>query len=311
MIITFEPLNEENIEKTHQMCEDNVSYVSHSLATFRNATIFSDYYKPDFAIVASDSESNIIAFFMIVFRKPYIFKKFRNLATLKFFVVDKNSRNQGIGSQIFNELLRRIKNSKYKCYRMKLDVSVSMPDYWYPGLDLRHTEAFFFLKKHGFKKNKDRNNLCVDLKLVSDEQPTKELNGIYINRATSEQIAELSNLLFMPLGYRKTSWPAEIRISYKNNPVSTFVAQNSENKIIGWATHSVGFPGTFGPTGVNKKYRGRGLGGILLKWCLWDLKKLGLDKCIIRWVEEDTAYFYLKSVRAHFCESYWTMKKRF
>ena len=310
MIITFESLNEENIEKTHLMCEDNVPYVSHSLLTFRNATINSDHFDPEFTIVVSDPDSKIIAFFMMTFRKPYIFKKFRNIATLKFFVVANKWRNQGIGSQIINELLRRIRNSKYKCYRMLLDVSVSMPNYWYPGLDLRHTEAFFFLKKHGYKKNKDRNNLCVDLKLVSDEQPPIELNGITISRATSEQINELSNLLFMPLVYRKTSWPAEIKISYKNNPISTFVAQNTENKIIGWATHSVGFPGTFGPTGVNKEYRGRGLGGLLLKWCLWDLKNQGLDKCIIRWVEDETAYFYLKSVNAHFCESFWTMKRR-
>lgn len=309
--LKFDTLNDYNLEGIYQMCERNVPYVSQSLATFRNATINSEYFKPEFTIIVSDPDDNFIAFFMVVFRKPYLFKRFRNIATLKFFVVDKKWRYKGIGSFIFNELLLRIKKSEYKCYRMKFDVSVSMPDYWYPGLDLRHTEAFFFLKKHGFTKIKARNNLCVDLNKVSEKELPKTSNGISIFRATSEYKEELYKLLFMSMIYRKTSWPKEIMLSYKNNPISTFIAINSQKKIIGWATHSVGFPGTFGPTGVNKKYRGKGIGGLLLKWCLWDLKNLGVDRCIIRWVEDQTAYFYLKTVDAHFCESFWTMKKRF
>ena len=35
---------------------------------------------------------------------------------------------------------------------MKFEVHVSQPDYWLPGLDPRHTEAYFFLRKYGFKK---------------------------------------------------------------------------------------------------------------------------------------------------------------
>jgi hypothetical protein len=186
-----------------------------------------------------------------------------------------------------------------------------MPDYWYPGLDLRHTEAFFFLKKLGFKKGHIRNNLCLDLNTFPNEKPPSEFNDINIRRATEQDKAVLLNLSFMPWRYRKSSWPAENILSFKNDPVSTFVALDKNDKILGWATHSVGFPGTFGPTGVEKKSRGKGIGGLLLKWCLWDIKQKGIDQCVIRWVGDNTAYFYLKSVGAHFCESYWTMKKRF
>ena len=112
--------------------------------------------------------------------------------------------------------------------------------------------------------------------------------------------------------YRWSSWPIEIRMSFMNKPISTFVArdQTKNNQIIGWATYSVGFPGCFGPTGVSKKMRGQGLGTILLKWCLWDLKNQGINRCTIRYVSENTIYFYLKSVGARIGPIYWTVSKR-
>lgn len=308
--LRFETLSEQNLEKVYRMCENNVLFASQSLTTFKNATIYSKYFKSEFSIVALDSNNNLVAFFMLVFRKPYLLKKLRNIATLKFFVVNKKWRNKGIGSHIYNELLIRIKNSKYKCFRMKLDVMVSMPDYWYPGLDPRQTEAFFFLKKQGLKKGKVRNNLCLDLKSVSQEQPPIGANEIRVTRAVKEDLNNLAPLKFMPKRYRYTSWPDEIILSFQNNPITTFIARDIKNKIIGWATHSVGFPGTFGPTGVDKKHRGKGLGGLLLKWCLWDLKQIGIEECVIRWVGENTTYFYLKSAGARICQSFWTMKKR-
>ena len=112
--LRFEALSERNLEKVYQMCEDYVLFTSQSLITFKNATIYSKYFNPEFSIVVLDSINNIIAFFMVVFRKPYLLKKLRNIATLKFFVVNEKWRNKGIGSQIYNEIIARIKNSKYK-----------------------------------------------------------------------------------------------------------------------------------------------------------------------------------------------------
>ena len=310
--LRFEPIGENNIEKVHQMCEDNVKFVSQTLETFKQATINSKQFKPEFSLVAIDSNGDPISFFMVVFRKPYVFKKIRDIAVLKFFVVREDWRYKGLGTYLFKELLLRVKKSKFKCFRMKFEVMVSMPDYWYPGLDPRHTRAFFFLKKLGFKKKYERVNLCVDLKTILDKKPPNQLKGFKIERALEDDIENVSSLSFIDKKYRWSSWPAEIRISFMNTPISTFLARDSanNNQIVGWATHSVGFPGCFGPTGVSKKVRGRGLGSILLRWCLWDLKNQGIEYCTIRWVGENTTYFYLKSVGAIMSPIYWTMSKR-
>ena len=309
--LRFEPLGSQNVEKVYLMCEDNVKFVSQTLDTFKQATINSNFFMPEFSIVALDVADEAIAFFMVQFKKPYVFKK-RDVAVLKFFVIREDWRYKGLGIYIFTELLLRVKNSKYKCFRMKFDVMVSAPDYWYPGLDPRHTRAFFFLKKHGFRKGSERVNLSVDLKSLSQDKPPNQKDKIIIERAREEDIEHLALLDFMDKKYRWSYWPEEIKLSFMNSPISTFVARDTkkDNTIIGWATHSVGYPGCFGPTGVSKKVRGKGLGGILLRWCLWDLKNQGIDECIIRWVGESTTYFYLKSVGARIDQIYWTMSKR-
>jgi mycothiol synthase len=308
----FEPLGPNNVEKVHLMCEDNVKFVSQSLDTFINATINSKFFVPEFSIVALDDKEAPVAFFVVQIKKPYVFKKYRDIAVLKFFVVRDDWQYKGLGTYIFTELLTRVKNSHYKCFRMKFDVMVSAPDYWYPGLDPRHTRAFFFLKKLGFRKGSERVNLSVDLNTISEERPPNQKDEFIIERAREEDIEYLVLLEFMDKKYRWSYWPEEIRLSFMNSPISTIVARDTkkDNTIIGWATHSVGFPGCFGPTGVSKKVRGKGIGGLLLRWCLWDLKSQGIDECTIRWVGENTTYFYLKSVGARIGQIYWTMNKR-
>ncbi len=301
----------DNIRDVYDFCEENVEHLSHSFETFKSATLESTAFLPDFTITATDKEGKIIAFFMVVFRKPYLFKKRRTVAVLKFFVVARGWRYKGLGSEILTSLTARIKTSEKRCFWMKFEVLSAMPDYWLPGLDPRHTEALFFLKKHGFKRKGERMNLRLSLKNFSETEPASRIGNIEIRRAKKEEEHRLIPLQFMPMVYHITSWPPEIKISFQNTPISSFIALDTDtNEIIGWATHSVSFPGSFGPTGVSKKYRGRGLGGFLLQWCLWDLKRSGIQETIIRWVEEDTAYFYLKSVGAHISELYWPMQKR-
>ena len=163
----------------------------------------------------------------------------------------------------------------------------------------------------GFKKNGERVNLCVNLEKITDIQPPSKHKGFIISRATPDDMEELIPLKFMPKGYQLGFWPQEVALTFQNHNITTFIAKDPNiSKIIGWASHSIHFPGSFGPTGVKKNHQGQGLGGILLDWCLWDLKQMGLKTCKIMWVTGNTVYFYLKSKGAHICEFFWTMKRR-
>lgn len=309
--LIFEPLTEKNLKQVYQLCEKNVLFVSQPFYIFQRVTLDSASFEPDFSIVARDFEGNVFGFFMVVFRRTYIFREKRKVAVLKFFVVDKSWRYKGLGTAIYNILLERIKQSEKKCFKMKFEVLSAMPDYWLPGLDPRHTEAYFFLKKQGFKKAEERLNLCVDLNTISEKKPKDEIKGYKISRATLDDKEALAPLKFMPRIYRLSFWPDEIKLSVQNDPITTFVAKEpNTGKIVGWASHSVHFPGDFGPTGVRPSLQGKGIGGLLLAWCLWDIKQMGLKEARIMWVEKDTVYFYLKSSGARICVFYWAMKKR-
>ncbi|MFO8020015.1 MAG: GNAT family N-acetyltransferase [Promethearchaeia archaeon] len=308
--LQFEQLTDTNIRKVYEMCEKSVRFLSKSLQTFRKATLESDLFEKEFSTVVLDKDRKVIGFFLIVFREPFVLKRFRKVAVLKFFVIAEDWRYKGLGSFILKKLTARIKNSEHHCFKMKMEVMASMPDYWHPGLDPRHTEAFFFLKKHGFKKKGERVNLCVDLSPISEEKPASKINEFQIARATKEEEDKVAPIKFMPKRYQLSFWPQEIRLSFRNDPITTFVAKNERREIIGWASHSIHFPKSFGPAGVAKNARGKGLGSVLLEWCLWDLKRQGFEEAKIMWVVGDTIYFYLKSRDAHICEFFWPMQKR-
>jgi ribosomal protein S18 acetylase RimI-like enzyme len=310
-LFTEEKLNSSNLREAFEFCEKNVKEINLSYEIFKNATIKSKNYFPELCVLIKNSTNTIIGFFMIVFRRSLVFKKRRNVTVLKFFVVDKKWRQKGLGRKMYHNLMAKVKNHKKKSFWMKLEVLSSQPDYIFPGLSPKLTPALLFLKSLGFKKYEERINLKVDLNSLETYVLPKKLNTVEISRATLEDKEELISLKFMPWKYRMIFWADEIKSSFQNRPITTFVAkEKEENKIIGWATHSVSFPGSFGPTGVSKKYRKKGIGKLLLKWCVWDLKQSKVNPMIIRWIDKKTLSFYSKSIGAKVSEIYWALKRR-
>lgn len=309
--VSFEPLTTQNVKDVHELCEANTLFVSQPLSIFVRVSLGSKIFDPELSLVARDGEGRAIGFFMFVLRRSNLLRKKRKVAVVKFMVIEESWRYQGLGSKMFNMLLSRIKESEKKSAHMKLIAMTSQPDYWFPGLDPRHTEAYFFLLKHGLKKKGERVNLCVQLGEKYKEKPSPEKGNYIISRATPEDKKELVDMKFMSKAYRMGFWPEEVELTYQNEPITTFIAKDKSNgEIVGWASHSAMFPGSFGPTGVNKNVRGQGLGGLLLEWCLWDIKQLEEDKATIMWVVGETIKFYLKTVGARICEIFWNMGTR-
>jgi GNAT superfamily N-acetyltransferase len=304
-------LTESNLRSVYEMCEKNILFYSYSFQTFKRATLMDEAYNPELSIVALDRNNNPIAFFFAVFRSCALIKS-RYKAILKMFIVERNNRYQGIGTIMMNELFKRIKKQEKAVWRMKVSVMDSNPRYWWPGLDPRHTEAYFFLKKFGFKKyfiQRFRTDLEVDVDDFPKEEPLKKINGYIISRVLQSDKEEIE--VFVKKYFGRGTWPEEVLISFENNPPTTFIARDpNNNKIAGFAAHSINYGGDFGPTGVLKNLRGKGIGGLLLKWCLWDIKKMNVNKCIIKWVMGKTRYFYLKSANARISQIYWPMSKR-
>jgi GNAT superfamily N-acetyltransferase len=296
--LEFETLNEINVRKVYELFIRNEKFYSIPLEYFQWGTFGDPNFDPELTIILLDSEKGIpIGALIAVIRAEN--------CCIKAFIIDKSYRRQGIGKKMLKEIISRAKSKGENVKTMNF--GASPPNYWLTGVDLRHTDLFFFLKKNRFKPLEMRQNLTVHLKNL-DLRPQSEINGYYIERVQSEDYKNVVN--FVESNFGHSSWPQEVQITLNYNPPNTFVAKNESNEIIGWASHSLQFPGAFGPTGVLYTLQGQGIGSELFKWCLWDIKKNGLKNCTIMWVVGNTIKFYAKSIDAYIHPVFYQMIKK-
>lgn len=296
----YKQLSSENIQRVHQLFEDNSSFFSLPFEYFRRGTLEDSGFEQNLSLILYNLEIDKPIAALIVVRRKEINE---NHCFFKGCIVDKKYRRQGLGSKMLYEFLRRVKEEKIT----QVIYGPSIPEYWQPGVDIRNTSLYFFFKNHGFKSRKVIFNLTVSLDVIRKEPATKK-EGYEYERVQPKDFDETYSFVKhqFPLG----TWAEEALISFKFNPPTTFIAKNNRNEIIGWATHSLFFPGSFGPTGVLDSLRGKGIGTELLLWCLWDIKQKGLKMCEIMWVDEDNIKFYSKVVGAYISPIFYPMYKK-
>lgn len=116
--------------------------------------------------------------------------------------------------------------------------------------------------------------------------------GIIIRRPLA---AEKSLVVDWVKQHFGAGWASETEVSFSYQPITTFIAILG-GEIIGFACYDACYRNFFGPTGVAEKYRGRGIGKILLLESLWAMKAQGYAYAIIGGV--GPAEFYAKAVGA-------------
>ena len=294
----YQPLTQGNLKAVYELFKRNELFYSIPLDYFQKGSFGDKDFDPDLTLILIDSNSNqIIAALIAVNRAEY--------CCIKALIVEKEFRRQGIGRKMLKEIIERaaIKNKHISF----INFGASPPNYWLTGVDLRHTDLLFFLKKNRFKIGETRQNLTVPLKNL-DLTPSSEVKEFQYERVQSKDFEEL--LEFVRDNYGHSSWPEEVQLSLQNTPPTTFVAKNKNDQIVGWATHGLQFPGAFGPTGVLYTLQGKGIGSELLKWCLWDIQQIGLETCTIMWVVGNTIKFYAKSIDAYIHPVFYNMIKK-
>ncbi len=257
-------------------------------------------FNPDLTLLAIENEM-IISFMQGLVRQiePNVKRGW-----IKLFVTDENYRRQGIATRLLKNIEEQMKSQGVKTIRL-LD---SNPNYFQPGIDPRYTEAIAFAERNGFKRFADTSNLEVDLKNkdfnTSDEEQQLASEGIFIRRATSADWPFVEDLIKNHF----KAWLPEIQMTYQNDPISLHIAEY-HGKIEAFSAYDANNlnTGWFGPMGTNPVLRGKGIGGILLKRCLNDLKKQGHKASIIPWV--GPIPFYLHYANARLTRVFWRYEK--
>jgi len=181
---------------------------------------------------------------------------------LRILLVDRDARRQGIGSALLADSNASV-------------IFAEPGNYFTPGVLATDTASLAFFHKHGYAEKTRTWNLEADLTSLPPR-----------NRATAQPRNPVFAFIEQNFGkiWRfESSRAAGIVTREENGDITGFAAYEANNRGLG----------TFGPTGVAKPMRGRGIGRELLMDALAALRALGYDKATIPWT--DAIEFYRKS----------------
>lgn len=225
---------------------------------------------------------------------------------IKMIGVRPGYERKGIGTLLLNALEGEIRKRGLKSIR----VFESYPNYLIPGIDTKFQGAITFFESCGYQKINETSNMEVFLPAggfpVEDDLKGLASKRIYFRRAVRE---DKSKLLYW-LNVRFPEWKGEVSETFKNVPISLFLAHKNES-IAGFAGYEANNKGTgwFGPMGTDMTFRGLSIGRVLLRLCLNSLQKDGYTKAVIPWV--GPVKFYEEAAGARIDKHFWRYEKNF
>ncbi len=225
-------------------------------------------------------------------------------AYIKLMAVNNDRCRQGIATQLYQALEQKFRTAGAKKVKI-YDVPFN---YFMPGIDPRYTPALCWAWRNGFERIGDTSNLLVDVQNQdwSTDGAERKLaeEGIMISRASASEreplmqfIDENFPLWKTEIGNAFKSDPVAVHIATVNGAIKAFSGHNGNNFGTGW----------FGPMGTHPDLRGKGIGGLLLRRCLQDMKDWGLPHSIIPWV--GPIAFYSHYANAVVDRVFWRFEK--
>ncbi|MFL6247995.1 MAG: GNAT family N-acetyltransferase, partial [Thermoanaerobaculia bacterium] len=178
---------------------------------------------------------------------------------LRILAVDRDARRRGIGTALMGD---------------EQVIFAEPGNYFTPGVLATDEGTQAFFRARGFSEGQSTWNLEVDLDGIEGDAI----------RANAETM-----LPFVEQEFGRI-WRFEAAKAFDSHPPAAFVDEN----ITGFSVHDVNNRGLgfFGPTGVAKSMRGKGIGCRLLLASLADLRRLGYARAVIPWT--DALEFYRK-----------------
>lgn len=117
-------------------------------------------------------------------------------------------------------------------------------------------------------------DMLVNLLKLPELQPSlneMKAAGINIRRAQPFEITPVRQFIEEKFS---EAWADEVSVGFANKPVTVYIATHN-GSVIGFAGYECTRKAFFGPTGMAKSERGRGIGKALLVAGLWGLRELG------------------------------------
>lgn len=189
---------------------------------------------------------------------------------LRILAVARNARRRGIGSVL-------LADAGQQGIRI---VAAEAGNYFTPGVVDTDTGSRAFLGARGFVETQTTQNLETGL----DHLPESR-GAIRVTHETSGPFLDFIEREFGRI------WRFEAARAFSREQPPAFMAVE-DGAIAGFAVHDVNNRGLgfFGPTGVARSMRGRGIGCGLLLASLHDLRRMGFRRAVIPWTDATAFY---------------------
>ncbi len=179
------------------------------------------------------------------------------------------------------------------------------PVYLWPGVDVAYTEMICLAARAGYQRCGEAVNMAVDLGAapLGTEADERRLAaaGIVVRRALPAEAGDISSWL-RGGPWDSSSWPSEAERALAQDPPACHVAARG-GAYVAFACHGCNQRGWFGPMGTLAAERHRGIGSVLLRRCLADIRAAGLRSAQIGWT--GPIGFYARTVAARIDRVFW------
>lgn len=201
---------------------------------------------------------------------------------LRILAVAPEQRRHGIGSALLRDAESR---------GVSL-IGAEAGNYFTPGVLASDAATIAFFRSRGYQESARTLNLEAEPQL-SDPFPD-------VRRATHSDRQRVLDFIRHDFG---AIWQFEASHAFDAVEPTIFYAEEN-GTVVGFAAHDVNNRGLgwFGPTGVRKSLRGKGIGSRLLRASLGDLRRLGYSRVVIPWT--DAVEFYQRACGARVTEHF-------
>jgi predicted N-acetyltransferase YhbS len=220
---------------------------------------------------------------------------------VNMLAVDAAVRRRGIGGALLAELEERL----FAAGAAVVMLGGATPTFAWPGVDVRYTAAACLAEAKGYAPATTGVNMTVELEIAeangrlataADEERFKA-EGITVRRLVEADREPITPWLTAWGG----TWSRETLSTLGRPDAGTYIAVlrdgAADAEYVGFASYGVNRAGWFGPMGTGGPLRKLGIGGVLLRRCLSDLRAAGHTGAQICWV--GPIAFYARTVDAY------------
>jgi ribosomal protein S18 acetylase RimI-like enzyme len=225
--------------------------------------------------------------------------------------VKKGYQHQGIGTKLMQTAEKRMVEKGTK----NITLAAYSPNYFFPGVDAAaYPHAVEFFKKLGYETTGEAVSMHRTLFDYRYPEAVKQRKDEYIKKGYNiqpfsyEYTFELLEFLLKNFG---AGWKRNAYLAILNHVAhdTIKICTDKDGKIVGYCMRAIdGNPARFGPFGVRKDLRSRGMGSILFNEMMYDMLSKGIYHVYLLWTHGDAQRFYERQGMKPY-RSYQLMKK--